>query len=213
MGSDNYKQRHSKPSGALMCRIFVALLGIALLIYATVRCACRRDRVAAFLLSLCVGRSAAHASRGARAQSDAPVVATQPEASRTPRKLIGDAGKRARVNQGAKAKKRAEVAAAPPPVEAPAVAPAEAPAEADAELEGEAAEADASVGASPPADAQAQPAARGAYRFTVVGVDGSPRPLAVFAGKARGWRARRMRPSRRTVVPSCRRADVASARR
>jgi hypothetical protein len=38
MGSDNDGKRHGKPNGALLCRIFVALLGIALLVWATVRC-------------------------------------------------------------------------------------------------------------------------------------------------------------------------------
>lgn len=36
MGSDNDGKRHGKPNGALLCRIFVALLGIALLVWATV---------------------------------------------------------------------------------------------------------------------------------------------------------------------------------
>jgi glutathione peroxidase len=136
--------------------------------------------------------------RGFRAQSDAPVVATQPEASpavarraRTPRKLIGDAG-RAR-SKGAAAKKKKPVALAPAPVEAeaPAVAPAEA--EAEAEVEEGVAEAEvveavapdaagAAVGGDAPPPA-ARPAARGAYRFTAADVDGTPHPLAEFAGK------------------------------
>ena len=39
MGSDNDGKRHGKPSGALLCRFFVALLGIAFLVWTTVRAA------------------------------------------------------------------------------------------------------------------------------------------------------------------------------
>ena len=193
MGSDNDGKRHGKPNGVLMCRMFIAIFAIAFLVWATVRIASRPARctLPCGALTRCV----------VRAQSDAPVVATQPEASpavsrraRTPRKLIGDAGRR---GKGAAAKKKKAVAVAPVPaaVEAPAVAPAEAEAEAEVAVEEvaeaevvaaapdeAAAGADAGEGgdAQPPA---ARPAARGAYRFTAADVDGTPHPLAEFAGK------------------------------
>ena len=128
--------------------------------------------------------------RGARAQSDAAVVATQPEAAPAvrsrPRKLSGDSGRRG--GSTVAKKKAANVAPAPAPAEAPAVAPApaEAPAEAEAEAEAEAPEADVGADdAAPPAAAKAALPARGAYRFTAADVDGTPHPLAEYAGKAR----------------------------
>ena len=94
----------------------------------------------------------------------------------TPRRaLIGDAG--AKKGSAALTKKKAVK-----------VAPAPAPAEAldEAEAEAEAAEGDGvAEEATPPAAAQVALPARGAYRFTAADVDGTPHPLAEYAGKAR----------------------------
>lgn len=102
----------------------------------------------------------------------------------TPRRaLIGDAG--GKKGSAALTKKKA-VKVAPAPAPAEALDEAEAEAEAPAEAEAEAAEGDGvAKEATPPAAAQVALPARGAYRFTAADVDGTPHPLAEYAGKAR----------------------------